>query len=179
MWEHPHHAVPGRARPIEPWSAETGASRGSSRAGLPAPVPLSGAMEPVCARSGGQDWYLSPLPLTGTTAEAMDAWITTGVRQGEAGELERIWRTNDRGHKVLAAEGYEIARTCGAPDGDVEWSERVLVVRSPMHATQQAAGLDKRLHYAETQLTALTPPRGRGKRQITDEATLVEAIAHV
>ena len=126
-----------------------------------------------------QDWYLSPLPLTGTTAEAMDAWITTGVKKSEAGELERIWRTNDRGHKGLAAEGYEIARTCGAPDGDVEWSERVLVVRSPMHATQQAAGLDKRLHYAETQLTALTPPRGRGKRQITDEATLVEAIAHV
>ena len=31
----------------------------------------------------------------------------------------------------------------------------------------------------ETQLTALTPPRGRGKRQITDEATLVEAIARV
>src|SRR6266446_737548 len=126
-----------------------------------------------------QDWYLSPLPLTGTTAEAMDAWITTGVKKSEAGELERIWRTNDRGHEVLAAEGYEIARTCGAPDGDVEWSERVLVVRSPMHATQQAAGLEKRLHYAETQLTALTPPRGRGKRQITDEATLVEAIAHV
>jgi transposase len=31
------------------------------------------------------DWYLSPLPLTGATAEAMDAWITTGVRKGEAG----------------------------------------------------------------------------------------------
>src|SRR3989442_12491223 len=126
-----------------------------------------------------QDWYLSPLPLTGATAEAMDAWITTGGRKGEASELEQIWRTNDRGHEVLAAEGYEFARTCGAPDGDVEWSERVLVVRSPMHATHQAAGLEKRLHYAETQLTALTPPRGRGKRQITDEATLVEAIAHV
>jgi len=53
------------------------------------------------------------------------------------------------------------------------------VVRSPMHATHQAAGLEKRLRHAETQLTALTPPRGRGKRQITDEATLVEAIAHV
>ena len=126
-----------------------------------------------------QDWYLSPLPLTGATAAAMDAWITAGVRQGEAGQLARIWRTNDRGHKVLAAEGDEMARTCGAPDGDVAWSERVLVVRSPMQATQQAAGLDKRLHYAETQLTALTPPRGRGKRHITDEATLVEAIAHV
>ena len=49
----------------------------------------------------------------------------------------------------------------------------------PLHATQQAAGLEKRLHHAETALTALTPPRGRGKRQITDEATLVEAIDRV
>jgi hypothetical protein len=32
-----------------------------------------------------QDWYLSPLPLTGATAEAMDTWITAGVTQGEAG----------------------------------------------------------------------------------------------
>ena len=36
-----------------------------------------------------------------------------------------------------------------------------------------------RLHHAEGQLTALTPPRGRGKRQITNEATLVEAIDRV
>jgi transposase len=33
-----------------------------------------------------RDGYLSPLPLTGATAEAMEAWITTGVRKGEAGE---------------------------------------------------------------------------------------------
>src|SRR5437867_5898532 len=52
-----------------------------------------------------QDLYLSPLPLTGATAEAMDAWITVGVTQGEMGALERIMRTNDRGHQVLAAEG--------------------------------------------------------------------------
>jgi transposase len=124
-----------------------------------------------------QDFYLSPLPLTGATAEAMDAWITAGVTQGEAGELQRIWRTNDRGHEVLAAEGYEFERTCGdAPGGAGPWSERVLVVRSPMHANQQVAGLATRLSHAETQLAALTPPRGRGKRQITDEATLVEAI---
>ena len=126
-----------------------------------------------------QDWYLSPLPLTGATAEAMDAWITVGVTKGEAGALTQIWRTNDRGHKVLAAEGYEFERTCYAPVDDMTWSERVLVVRSPMHATHQAAGLETRLHHAETKLAALTPPRGRGKRQITDEATLVEAIALV
>ena len=131
---------------------------------------------------GTSDLYLSPLPLTGATAEAMDAWITEGVTQGEAGALERICRTNDRGHEVLAAEGYEFERTCDAPDEagtQRHGRERVLVVRSPMHADQQAAGLEKRLCHAETKLAALTPPRGRGKRQITDEATLVEAIDHV
>src|SRR2546425_9584365 len=55
-----------------------------------------------------QDWYLSPLPLTGATAEAMDAWITVGVKKGEASEVTRIWRTNDRGEAVLAAEAYEV-----------------------------------------------------------------------
>ena len=88
-----------------------------------------------------QDFYLAPLPLTGATAEAMEAWITEGVTRGEAGELRRIWRTNDRGQEGLAAEGYEVERTCGeAPGGAGPWSERVLVVRSPMHANQQVAG---------------------------------------
>jgi transposase len=124
-----------------------------------------------------QDFYLAPLPLTGATAEAMEVWITEGVTRGEAGALQRIWRTNDRGHEGLAAEGYEVERTCGdAPGGAVPWSERVLVVRSPLHANHQAAGLATRLSHAATTLAALTPPRGRGKRQITDEATLVEAI---
>jgi transposase len=129
-----------------------------------------------------QDWYLSPLPLTGATAETMDAWITAGVTQSEAEALTRIWRTDDRGHEVLAAEGYEFERTCVAPGGGVDaaaWNERVMVVRSPMHADQQAAGLEKRLRHAETKLASLTPSRGRGKRQITTEATLVEAITLV
>src|SRR5215475_8869179 len=126
-----------------------------------------------------QDFYLSPLPLTGTTAETMAAWSSAGVTQGEMGALERIWRINDRGQEVLAAEGYEFERTCCAPVGEAEWRERVLVVRSPMHAHLQAAGLETRLRHAEAKLAALTPPRGRGKRQITDEATLVEAITRV
>src|SRR5215470_9676057 len=126
-----------------------------------------------------QDFYLSPLPLTGTTAETMAAWISEGVTQGEMGALERIWRINDRGQEVLAAEGYEFERTCCAPVGEAEWRERVLVVRSPMHAHQQAAGLETRLSHAEAKLAALTPPRGRGKRQITDEVTLGEAITRV
>ncbi len=83
---------------------------------------------------------------------------------------------------MLAAEGYACERTCVAPGGGVDaaaWNERVMVVRSPMHADQQAAGLEKRLRHAETKLASLTPSRGRGKRHITAEATLVEAIALV
>src|SRR5256886_3001225 len=123
-----------------------------------------------------QHVYLSPLPLTGTTAEAMEAWITAGGAHSEAGTLARIFRTNDRGHEVLAAEGYEVERSCGVPGGAEAWTARVLVLRSPTHAQRQAAGLETRLGHAEKTLAALTPPRGRGKRQITDEARLVEAL---
>jgi transposase len=48
-----------------------------------------------------------------------------------------------------------------------------------MHANHQAAGLATRLGHAAKHLAALTPPRGRGQRQITEEATLVEAIDKV
>jgi transposase len=137
------------------------------------------ALETRAAIARHHDVYLSPLPLTGATAEAMEAWISEGVARGEKGELVRLFRPNARGHEVLAAEGYEFERTCCAKGSHEGWTERVMVVRSPLHANQQAVGLDKRLRHAETALAALTPPKGRGKRQITDEATLVEAIALV
>ena len=126
-----------------------------------------------------QHFYLSPLPLTGTTPEAMAEWISEGVGQDRAGKLERIYRVNTRGDEVLAAEGYEVERTCCLEAEAAVWSERVLVVRSPMHAERQAAGLEARLAHAEQKLVALTPARGRGKRPITDEAPLLEAINHV
>src|SRR6266403_543741 len=44
--------------------------------------------------AGCQHFYLSPLPLTGTTAEAMETWITEGVRRVRDGELEQMFRTN-------------------------------------------------------------------------------------
>src|SRR5215468_8990995 len=134
------------------------------------------ALETRASIAGHHDVYLSPLPFTGATAEAMEAWISEGVARSATGELVRLFRPNDRGHEVLAAEGYECERICCAKGSHEGWTERVMVVRSPLHAHHQAAGLDKRLRHAETALAALTPPRGRGKRQITEEATLVEAI---
>ena len=106
-------------------------------------------------------------------------WISAGIGQDSAGKLARIFRSNDRGDAVLAAEGYEVERTCGLEAGAAAWSERVFVVRSPVHAERQAAGLETRLAHAEQKLAALTPARGRGKRQITDEVTLLAAIEHV
>jgi transposase len=44
------------------------------------------ALDPRAYLARHPDWYLSPLPLTGVTAPALEAWITTGVRKGEAGE---------------------------------------------------------------------------------------------
>jgi transposase len=109
----------------------------------------------------------------------MEAWIAEGVAKAQAGELERICRINDRAQEVLAAEGYEVERTCCGQGNEAAWTERVLVIRSPAHAARQAAGLETRLGNAETELAALTPPRGRGKRQITDESALLEAIDKV
>jgi transposase len=128
---------------------------------------------------GRQHMYLSPLPLTGATAEAMAAWISEGIAQGRDGARARLFRRNHRDEDALVAEGYEFERSCGLEEGEAEWIERVVVVRSPAHAERQAAGLEKRLATAEHKRAALTPARGRGKRQITEEAQLVAAIAKV
>src|SRR5712691_10868071 len=110
------------------------------------------ALETRAAMAGPHDWYVSPWPFTGATAEAMEAWSSEGVARGETGALVRVFRTNDRGHEGLVAEGYECERTCGAKGTHEGWTERVMVVRSPLHAHHQAAGLDKRLRHAETAL---------------------------
>ncbi len=128
---------------------------------------------------GQQHFYLSPLPLTGTTAKEMQDWITEGIGKDRAGELVLIFRQTDRAEEVLAAGGYEFERCCGLAEGDAAWTERVLVVRSPAYADQQTEGLEKRLANAEKKIAALTPTRGRGKRQFTEQARLLEAIDKV
>ena len=74
-------------------------------------------------------------------------------------------------------KGYETTRVRLAQvEGQtLEWPERVFVVYSDVYAKTQMRGLDQRLATATTKLNALTPARGRGKRQITDEARLLQA----
>jgi transposase len=121
---------------------------------------------------------LSPLPLTGTTAKEMATWMREGIATAPGSELAPICRVNDKKQAVLVAQGYEVERTCEVKDGQDprQWQERVLVIHSPSHAEQQSHGRDKRLANAASKIRALPPPRGRGKRQMTEEGSLVEAI---
>jgi hypothetical protein len=85
------------------------------------------------------------------------AWITEGIRKDRDSALAQIVRDNHREQTVLAAEGYEVERSCCLEDGEggkTAWSERVLVLRSPLHAAQQTAGLEKRLATAAKKLAA-------------------------
>jgi transposase len=55
--------------------------------------------------AGHQHVSLSPLPLTGATAEAMGEGSSEGIAQDQEGERERIVRFNPRAEAVWAAEG--------------------------------------------------------------------------
>jgi transposase len=119
--------------------------------------------------------YLMPLALVGQTADQMRIWVAEAL-QGKY-PLARITSNNEQGEETVLAWGYETIRHCQANllDRVVEWSERVLIVYSPAYAEMLVSGLEQRLTNAIAKLRALTPPRNRGKRQIQDEAQLIEA----
>ncbi len=119
-----------------------------------------------------EQYYLTPLALVGETAQQMPHWIETGVAQGHA--LTEV--PSDDEQQVLA-QGYEVSRACVCEG--LTWQERVLVVRSHAYAETQRRHLEERLDNAQAALLALTPPVGRGKRQITEEAELQRAAEAV
>ena len=125
--------------------------------------------------------YLSPLPLTGKIAEEMKTWVEDGLIKKTLGDLEQVFRENDKGERVLIAQGYELNRVQSGvyKDEEFQWDERVLVIHSPAHAAQQQRGLEQRLEKAQLKLNTLTPPRGRGKRQITEESVLQKKIEKI
>jgi transposase len=119
-----------------------------------------------------QQYYLTPLAQGGETAQLLPAWLEAGLKQGE-GLLAVL---SQDGEQVLA-QGYELSRTCVS--GALRWQERVLVVRSPAYADTQRRHLEERRAFAQEALLAWTPPVGRGKRQISEEAALESAAEAV
>jgi transposase len=138
------------------------------------------ALETRADLADAGDYYLMPLPKTGETAASFEVWITRGLAQTEV-ELQAFTKLDDKGKPFLYARGYEFERdcTCQLNHKTVSWKERVQVVRSePLHQ-QQAKSLDERLQRATEELLALTPPVGRGHKQLREETALQAASAAV
>jgi len=130
---------------------------------------------------GVKGYYLCPLPHTGETAEKMEGWIEEGILRDERDELIKFIVTDEKGKEELKAKGYEIKRRQSGVINkkEIKWTERVLIVNSPSYAKQREKGLERRIKNAEEKIYALTPERGRGKRQITDEPELIAAVEAV
>lgn len=123
--------------------------------------------------------YLCPLALTSTTASELVQWVAAVA--DEQCVLQSVYGETPQGEPKLLAQGYELERTVAA-DGasaDQSWTERVLVVRSESYRQVLQTGLQQRLDQAATQLMALTPPPGRGKRQIREEGDLIAAATAI
>lgn len=123
--------------------------------------------------------YLSPLALTGKTVDEMRQWIEAANRGDFL--LQPIFVEDGLGKSKQLAEGYGFERPVSAEiiaNGQTEvqkWTEQVFVVRSESYRQTMQRGLDGRLQHATDKLLALTPPVGRGKRQIQEENELTNA----
>jgi transposase len=117
--------------------------------------------------------YLMPLAQVGSLPEQLEKWVDDAVR-GKV-RLQPVW---DVDGKMRLGEAYEHARRLSAETetGTVAWNERVLIVRSMVYAKAAVHSLHQRLAQAQVELRALTPPRGRGQRQFTEETSLQAAV---
>jgi transposase len=129
--------------------------------------------------------YLCPLAKTGKVGTDFIGWVET-ANSGKQ-PLQSVYIEDKNGDPKLLAEGYVFERTVraevlGKPQADgtqkmdaIEWAEQVFVVRSERYRASALENLKKHLEAATAELLALTPPRGRGKRQILEESALVNA----
>jgi len=128
-----------------------------------------GALATRAYLQASQNQYLMPLAQVGQVPEQLAAWVDAAVK-GKV-SLEPIRAATGR---QRLGEGYEIKRHLSIQTDTqrVDWVERVLIVRSDSYTQAGRRGLQQRLTRAQTELRALTPPRGRGRRQFTEEEPL-------
>lgn len=121
--------------------------------------------------------YLMPLAQVGQLPEQMAAWIAAATT-GRV-KLQPIHDPRDRS---VLGEGYETTRTLTEElesHGRVHWLERVLILHSASLAEAGRRGLKQRLTNAKADLAALTPPRGRGRKQYSEPEPLQAAVTEV
>lgn len=120
------------------------------------------------------NYYLTRLPAIGANADFIKACIDKGMSE----PLDLIYHEG----KLLGG-GYEVNRQQSGviqlADGQqeqVNWTERVMVVRSNNYADGQQKRLMQHLDKAIEEIKKLTPPSGRGRRQIREQAVLEQKI---
>ena len=121
-----------------------------------------------------EDFYLVPLSNPGEVPHLL-AECVDSVVDGDRPATLIFNKTSDSETPQLVSAGYETHREQShtlAGGQPYSWKERVLVIRSHQTALKQIATLEHRLNQATDALLALTPPKGRGKRQIRTEAEL-------
>ena len=133
------------------------------------------ALETRAEIAANQDFYLTRLPLTGTTQAQFAAWVEAAVVGDQAAKLIEIRRGEEQ---ELIGRGYEFEQPQTAVVGQVEhtWTERVQVIRSEAAAESQAAALDRRLKQTEAAVRRWTPPPGPGRSQFTSDWELERAV---
>lgn len=139
------------------------------------------ALDNRAAFVAGGDYYLTPLPLTGQTpallAELLLLVETGQVKPAPLDHPELRLTPSDPAEAI--ATGFAIVREQSAGQeegGRITWLERLLVIRSHAFAETQSQALERRLTQAQADLLALTPPPGRGNRQVEDPVALQQAI---
>lgn len=134
----------------------------------------------------GQDYYLVPLadkkdePML--LSQSLEAWFGQGAKSVPIFLAEDMPADGSAPDPKLAiARGFEVtrSRTVMVEGKEITWDERLVVVQSYSYMHSTLAGYHERLHKAEVALLALTPPRGKGKKQIEKEADLLSAIEQV
>lgn len=98
--------------------------------------------------------YLTPLPMTGTTPEALRTWVLQPPVR-----VQKIRLPDQAAAEAPVGQGFSLTVTCTGTDPDtpapVIWDERQLVVQSEAHAQRQRISLQTRLAKAETAVQAL------------------------
>ncbi len=133
-----------------------------------------------------EDFYLCPLAYLKDDPELLDKQLAPWIDRED--KMERVFLPEDLPEtgstpdsELALAWGFQVSRTQQARVAGrlVKWEEQLLVVRSRQYMQTIQKLLHRRLDKAEKALKALTPPRGRGKRQIEDKANLLAAIQSV
>jgi transposase len=124
------------------------------------------------------DFYLMPLPNTGTTAKQISSWIDTALAQPDRVQaIHRPAKDDSDEPPTVLARGYEFTRALQTAVGEQEvtWTERVQVLQSVSLLDSQKNRLEKKLRQAEGELWGLTIA-GKGRRVWRDEPELKRAI---